>query len=88
MHAVVDCKVWSVTERVHAMEHVVAFARTAIARVGDYMSRYVNRCRRDLPIDMECFTWLSTENLSLCPRLTRKLATKFSRSFKVLEQIG
>ena len=42
-------------ERVHAMKQVVAFARAAIIRVADYMSRYTNCRRRDLAIDVGSF---------------------------------
>ena len=72
-------------ERVHAMEQVVASAREAIARAADYMSCYANCCRRDLAIDVGSFAWLSTENSSLRPGLTRKLAAKFAGPFKVIE---
>ena len=72
-------------ERVHATEQVVASARTAIARVADYMLCCANCCRRDLAIEVESFAWLSTENLSLQPGLTRKLAAKFAEPFKVVK---
>ena len=67
------------------MEQVVASARAAIASATDYMSCYANRCRRDLAIDVGSSAWLSMENLSLQPGLTRKLAAKFVGPFKVIE---
>ena len=75
-------------DRVHAMEQVVASARAAIVRVADYMSCYANCRRGDLAIDVGSFAWLSMENLSLHPGLTRKLAAKFAGPFKVVKWIG
>ena len=72
-------------ERVHVIEQGVTSASAAIARVADYMSCYANRRRRDLAIDVESFAWLSMESLSLQPRLTRKLAAKFTSLFKIIE---
>ena len=72
-------------ERVHVMGQVVASACAAIARVADYVLCYANCHRRDLAIDMGSFAWLSAGNLSFRPGLTRKLAAKFDRLFKVVE---
>ena len=72
-------------ERVHAMEQVVASAHAPIARVAAYISRCANHCRRALAIEVVSFAWLFTENLSLRPGLTRKLAAKFSGLFKVIQ---
>ena len=72
-------------ERVCAMEQVVASAHAAIARVAAYISCCANHCRRYLAIEVGSFAWLSTENLSFRPGLTRKLAAKFAELFKVVE---
>lgn len=85
---VTDCKVESTREFVQTMADTVSAVRLELKRAASAMARSANRRRRDHDIQVDDMVWVSTANLRMPTRVSRKLAPKFVGPYRVLRSVG
>src|SRR6476620_5585798 len=78
----------TVHELMQRLQQHMDVARSRMEHAQHNQAHYANQRRRDSSFEEGEMVWLSTQNLKLPADTTRKLSTRYTGPFKILEAIG
>jgi hypothetical protein len=78
----------TVHELMQRLQQNMDIARSRMEHAQHNQAHYANQHRRDSSFEEGEMVWLSTQNLKLPADTTRKLSTRYTGPFKILEVIG